>query len=49
MSNPELNPIGRQEIPDKMAATFALKATLRKTMLRTLKGMSDSEIDKQCE
>ncbi|KAE8541296.1 5-formyltetrahydrofolate cyclo-ligase [Cryptococcus gattii VGV] len=30
-----------------MAATFALKATLRKSMLRTLKGMSDSEIDKQ--
>lgn len=47
MSNPEPNAIGRQETPDKMAATFALKATLRKTMLRTLKGMSDSEIDKQ--
>lgn len=49
MSDPEPSDTGRQEERDKMAVTFALKATLRKTMLRTLKGMSDSEIDKQCE
>ncbi|OWZ56739.1 5-formyltetrahydrofolate cyclo-ligase [Cryptococcus neoformans var. grubii Br795] len=47
MSDPEPSDTGRQEERDKMAVTFALKATLRKTMLRTLKGMSDSEIDKQ--
>ncbi|WWC57491.1 5-formyltetrahydrofolate cyclo-ligase [Kwoniella dejecticola CBS 10117] len=31
------------------AAAFALKATLRKSMLRTLKGMSDAEVEKQSQ
>jgi hypothetical protein len=29
-------------------ATFALKATLRKGMLRALKAMPDAEIEQQC-
>lgn len=32
-----------------MAAAFARKAALRKSMLRTLKGLSEGELAEQCE
>lgn len=34
---------------DNMAAVFAQKSALRKSMLKTLRGLSEAELASQCE
>jgi hypothetical protein len=34
---------------DDMASVYARKAALRKGMLRTLRAMTDTELNEQCE